>query len=184
MVINLLPSQLERQVLRDYYYRLGALASLLLAVVFGAGIIIELTRGVSVRVQTNGWISDQVQSTNVSELDLRQEAIRVVAQTNRQLATLEPLTNTQPTPSAVINLLLDMRPTGISVQAINYSARPTGAKVSLTGVADRRSQLLVWGEAIERLPEVSQVSSPLSNLVKDQNAAFNLEIEFGFNQSN
>jgi len=180
MVINLLPAKIKQQSRRDYCYRLGALASLLLMVVFGAGIIIELTRGVSARVQTNSWISDQAQTADAGELALRQEAIQVVARTNRQLAVLQPLSSEQLPPSAVIGLLLSTRPAGVKLQAINYSPRPAGAVVGLTGVAGARSQLLAWEEKIERLSGVSRVSSPLSNLVRDQDAAFSLEIEFAF----
>lgn len=183
MVINLLPIEIKQQSRQDYYYRLGTLALLFLAIIFVAGTIIELTRGASVLIQTKDWISDQAQEVDAGELTLRQEATQVVTKTNRQMAVLQPLSDSRPTPSMIIDLLLDTRPTGIKLQTINYLLTPSGAKIALTGIAGLRSQLLAWEEDIEQLPEVNRIDSPLSNLVKDQNATFSLEVEFDLNQT-
>lgn len=184
MVINLLPLTARNQARLDYGYRLVALAALLLAIVFAAGTLIEITRGVEAQVQTSGWIEQQAQVVDESELLLRQEAVQVVAETNRRLAVLRPLVNPGPTPSEIIGLVLRGRPVGIKIQSIGYEPTADGAKVSLTGVAARRSQLIAWQEELEQLSWVSQVSSPLSNLVKGEEAAFSLEIIFKFASDN
>jgi len=183
MVINLLPEQTVKQIKRDYRYRLLALGWLMLATVFAAGAVLELTRGIVLRIQTTSWVANQDEQVDQVDVDLRQSATAAIATTNQQLAVLQPLTKPVPTPIELVRELLSVRPATIKIQSIDYTSTTDEPTVALNGSADSRDQLVAWIKVIESLPTVLRVDSPLSNLVKEQNVNFSLQVIFASSKS-
>lgn len=183
MVINLLPEQTVKQLKRDYCYRLLTLGLAMLTIVLTAGAIIELTRGVVLRIQTASWAAGQNEQIDQVDVDLRQSATAAIATTNQQLAILQPLIKSRTTPAELIRELLGTRPTTIKIQSIDYTSTADGPTVTLNGLAGSRSQLVAWIGLIETLPMVARVDSPLSNLVKERDVNFSLQVIFTSSQS-
>lgn len=71
--------------------------------------------------------------------------------------------------------ILSGAPAGVSVTLIVHE--PLKNHVNISGAADTRGALLKFVDFLKKAPEIKNVSSPVSNIIRQQNINFSLEIE-------
>ncbi len=74
--------------------------------------------------------------------------------------------------SSVLNKILDQKTSGISVTNFVFGNN----KVSLTGVAGTRTNLILFVESLKKEKSFKSVNSPVSNLIKEKNLNFLINI--------
>lgn len=77
--------------------------------------------------------------------------------------------------SSFLSEILSGAPSGVSVTLIVYD--PSKDHVKISGAADTRDALLKFVDFLKRAPEIKNVSSPVSNIIQQQDINFSLEIE-------
>ena len=77
----------------------------------------------------------------------------------------------------IINEVLSEKMPDIKITKISYSTDATrGRKISLTGVAPSREELLVFSQALQKNKAFLKVNLPISNFIKGSNIEFNLDL--------
>lgn len=76
----------------------------------------------------------------------------------------------------VLTTTLLARPLGVSVKQISFSQTETKRLLILSGESATRDDLLAYLDNLRSLSIFSQVSSPLSNLLKNRDTEFTIEL--------
>lgn len=78
--------------------------------------------------------------------------------------------------AALIKGIFNYAPAGVSVSFLSYRAENNEARVA--GNAASRSLLLQFIDALRGLPELQDLSSPVANLIKEEDIDFTLTLVF------
>jgi len=76
----------------------------------------------------------------------------------------------------LIDSLITKKNSLISIKSINYEMRGETAKIDITGVANTRESLLLFVDNLKKEKNFAEVYSPVSNLVKERNVDFSVQI--------
>lgn len=69
-------------------------------------------------------------------------------------------------------------PQGIGIENVALSKNKDGVFIlNLQGVASTREELISYISALQKIPAFSEVNSPISNLLEESNAKFNLDLK-------
>jgi hypothetical protein len=178
-LINLLPPERKRAFRRDYFYRLGTVALLLLsALVIIHGIMLLPTY----------LYLQAVEKTRAAELANLNEQLADAEQdgTSARLAALKAdathlsrLADTG-TASAAVRMVLDVPRSGIAIQNISFTppSATTAAdgKMAISGTAATREALRAYSLALSSVPFISKVDLPISAYAKDIDIDFTVTL--------
>ncbi len=163
---------------KEFYYRLGTLAFLAIAVVFGVGII-SLTPAYFLSLVNNASAEKKLKIQEEEPLPVFDEESRqAVEDINRKLALIEGAQkNTFSVIERAIQAVVAKKIPGIRINRIAYNDTAVkGKQISITGTAPSRDVLLQFRQAFEKDVSFTNVELPISNFVKGSNIEFNLNV--------
>lgn len=178
---NLLPPERVQSLQRDYLYRVGTLACVLLA-----GLLVA--HGVML-VPAHAYMRDQqeAQEKRLAELSSQRASLGfedVSARVNALSARASALASLGATPSAsdTIRAVLGFPRPGISLLAFTFTPPSGDQKGSMTlrGTAKTRESLRAFDAALGKLPFVDSTDLPLSAYAKESDIPFSIMLTLSF----
>jgi Tfp pilus assembly protein PilN len=161
---NLLPEERTRALRRDYFYRLGTIAALLLTLLLAlhAALLILPYRYLESEIQTRGARLDALEQTlgsaNEQQLDARLSAL------GTETAALDAIATSTPQSVVLGETLAVVHP---SVLITGLTLAPWHGKipetVSVSGTAATRDALRAYYLALSSAPFVSAANLPVSS---------------------
>ena len=85
---------------------------------------------------------------------------------------------TTSSPSEVIAILTTLAGTNVSLTNFQFSNLVTAGKITVSGVASTRQDLAVFRDGVSGDKRFSAVDLPISNLIKDKDLLFTMNISF------
>lgn len=180
-MINLLPATEKEKIRKDY--RLAVLS-----VCFSSAFFVLAVAVLSfspIFFVADSKYQEILAESRTKEVLMKQfqeqEMRKIVAGTNAKIILLKATS----TPSApqLFRKILDVRPVGVSITGFSYdTASSPGKKVNssfviaLQGMAESRTALLSFVDALNKEKSFSSVDLPLSNLISDADVSYSLNI--------
>lgn len=173
-MINLIPPEGRTALKREYLLRTGTVFATILSGVFIAGVALMIPTYVLISSQLSSTESEYEKSADVNaEFKEAENAIR---NANDIAIQLGGPTN-QTYASDVIGEITKRSPQGITLRAFQLErVKSYFPSVQVQGIAESRSILAAFKEALKGVPNVSNVEVPLSDLAKDSNLPFAITI--------
>ena len=177
-MINLIPIEEKKEIKKDFYYRfLTALVTFFCIAVFISLIMMVPSYLVSLEKKN---LTVQRLNTQKNELipEIDQKALVSIKDLDTKLALIENARKNKFIFSEkVINEISSKKLTGIKINSFFYQNDfIEGKKISITGVAQDREQLLLFRQALEEDDLFKNVDLPISNFVKGSDIEFNLNL--------
>lgn len=172
---NLLPPERRRQLSRDYLFRLGVVAAVLvmLLILAATALLIPsyffLDSSQRAKEARLAKIQQSLAATNDAAISARLTALSNAA------ARLSALSDA-PSASATIRTIFAVPRPGIMINGITYRAptQKTPASVLLSGTAATRDALRTYQLALENVPFISSADLPVSAFAKDADIPFTI----------
>lgn len=173
-MINLLPEEKKHQLRREYQLRRITVLLCVAAgiVLFVAGTLLPLYAVLGVRHEA----ALAAVETLVAKEEKERVAVRnVVREVSGQIAVLSE-------PKADTKIAFDLIPAilttkgNVSVKGLSHQQLEGKTTVRLNGIAPRRDDFIGFLRALETSGMFSSVQSPVSNLVKDRDLVFSVEL--------
>ncbi|MFH1200950.1 MAG: hypothetical protein V1484_01310 [bacterium] len=177
-MINLIPKEEKKKMLKDFYFRLA----ILFVTMLNFCILIALFS-----ILPSYFISSMKHSLIKANLENQKleplppsgkNSLALVQDINKKLILVENFEKNKFLISTkVINaILLKKRPDIKITQIVYENNEIDGRKISLTGIAPSREVLLLFRQALEDSSTFKDVNLPISNFVKGSNINFYLSL--------
>ncbi len=179
-MVNLLPEVAKQQIVTEYHVRvlsvwlalLTAAFIVLTALLAPVGLLVEL----QLRAYGETFARVSADNTTYAEAEAAVVAANTLARELDRVDTFATLWD-------VVLLVNTLASEAITIESVSL-ARTDGVveSMTVTGVADTRATLAEFRDAIEANERFVSADLPLSNLAKDRDITFSIEI--AFNNSN
>ena len=177
-MINLIPNQEKKKMVKDFYFKLSFLSILMLC--FSLFIaILALLPAYFLSSSRNNINSQKLETQKNEPVPLfDQETSAIIKDINTKLNLIESAEKNKFSVSEkVINSLFLKKISSIKINQISYkNVNPEGKKISISGTASSREALLSFRQALEDDPSFKSVDLPISNFVKGTNIQFYLTL--------
>lgn len=110
---------------------------------------------------------------------LRQQAREVaelVGRSKRELKAVKTALTSERAISGLLPVLLEGLPAGIAFDRVEFDL--VQAKIKFSGRAVKRNDVLDFEKRLKAIPFITEVISPLSNIIRESDAAFVIEAKF------
>ena len=177
-MINLIPIEERKEIKKDFYYRLLIIfLGMLIFVVTISFVAILPTYFISLEKKISMSQKLEKQKNEVMP-EIDQKSLVAIKELDTRLALLEKSRNNKYLFSEkVINELLGDKVSGIKIKSISYESDfIIGGRISMTGLAKDREQLLLFRRTLENNPSFKDVDLPISNFVKGRDIQFSLSL--------
>ena len=171
MLQNLLSKYHKKRLKEEYYLRFSTVASLLLAVAVGIGVVALIPAYASVASDLRA---------SKAEYDLRKEmerdneqSVAEVQKTKRILELLEAEYEKEKV-TATIDDVFALRPEGITIVGFTYTRSANNA--TLEGVAATRDLVAPFARSLESGTRYTNVPVPISDLAQNTDVVFRLDM--------
>ncbi len=174
-MINLLPKEEKDLLVKMRLIRFVTLSSTFL---FYTGIIasIALLPSYVLSVSKEKDIVILYEKLQLEESTKESNSLNVVVGDINQKLSLLPGDDPKRFSETFFEPIISRKGGAVSITSISYSKNTEGAFVGrISGVASTRSGLLLFVDELKKIPDFSEVSVPISNLVKDRDIAFSLD---------
>ncbi len=180
-MINLLSPQYKIETTREYYMRLGILSVLFSVVlVFIAGVFLiptYLTVSLDERVKKEELV--QLTTSRDPELEKISTTIQTI---NKNLATFKEPYIQDSFSQGVLRSVLTLKREGVTLGEFFYAVTETQKEgvvksFSIRGEALSRENLLMFIAELDKTELFQKVDVPISNLLKDENISFSLDLK-------
>lgn len=175
-MINLLPIKEKKKIRRDYVFRL-------LTIVLGA-VSVSTIIGI-VTLFPSYFISDFQKRAAVDQAERlkkidgegdQENIVRVLKEAQQKLDILSP-EREKVFLRTIFDTAISYKPSTVILTGLVYQKENEDkARFIINGVADRREDLLVFSQNLERDALFDDVELPVSNLAQDRNINFTLTI--------
>ncbi len=171
ITLNLLPPEKKKAL------RTGLVMAYTQTIVFIIFLVVVFVSGtlMSVRLMLSGdyeTISKQEATANSSETT---DIVTAIKQINSYLKEIDDTQRGFVPWSTVIENITPLIPNDVQVERISISSED---KILLSGVAQTRDGALLLLKRLKEQPYLSNVLSPLSNILQRQNVAFDFEMTY------
>lgn len=177
-MINLIPNQEKKKMIRGFYYRLTVLILTMLSLSLFIAICALLP---------SYFLSYSKKNISIQKLEAQkakstplfdQETSMVIKDLSSKINLLENIKNNKFSVSEkIIKTIILKKVPSIKITQISYENNlPEGKKVSIRGTAPSREVLLLFRKALEGGPSFRSVDLPISNFVKGFNIQFYLSL--------
>lgn len=171
-MINLLPQEERREIVKDYRESILAVSLVLLliaslvalALIFPSYLVLKLEEA-----EVKSDLENINKRIDWPELSLSQKRMKEL---NDRLAFLDKDVAASST-ADLIKEILSQRAIGIKITNMSFAE----GGVVLQGVAERRDSLLQFIKALKSSPLFREVDAPLSNLLSERNVSFSLNLK-------
>jgi Tfp pilus assembly protein PilN len=176
-MVNLLPQNVRRSLIRNYYLRLVALALFAAAVsIFFGGLLLVpsffLAR--STAEQAARYRSALEETVGLKERAGVAHDVSVFAERVRVLDALAAA----PIVTDAVGKITDAMPKGATLTAVSIVRTDTGATLGITGSAATRDTLLSLAAALKDVGGFSGIALPVSSLASDKDIPFSISITY------
>lgn len=177
-MINLIPNQEKKKMVRSFYYRLAVLSLLMLSITLVIAILALLPAYFLSNSKNNiasGKLKTQKEQS-IPSFDGETEAI--IKDINNKLNVIENAQKNEfSATEKVINVIFVKKISSIKITQISYENKTIeGKKVRISGTAPSREVLLLFRRALEEDKSFKSVDLPISNFVKGSNIQFYLSL--------
>jgi|SRR3989338_1457901 len=177
-MINLIPNQEKKKMIKDFYYRLTVVFLVMLCVSLFIAMLALLPAYLLSVAKNN--IAEEKLETQKNEIapPFNQETLAMMADLNLKLSLIENAEKDKFSVSEkVINAVLLKKIPSIKITRISYEDDSLkGKKISINGTAPSREILLSFRQALENDTSFQEVDLPISNFVKGFNIEFYLNL--------
>ncbi len=172
-MINLLPIEKRKEVIALYKSRrLVAFGLLFIFVIFVSVVLLALFF-TTFNIQKKGLLGFVAEKDNDGQAKEFDRLSEVIKDLNQKSVTIVRANNLIK-PSQVFDNIFKTKPATINILSIDFDQETN--LVIVEGVADNRSALVSFVESLSANQFFSQVDSPISNLVGNENALFKIEL--------
>lgn len=175
-MFNLLPNLFKDEIKAEYNLRKWIV--LLSLVLFLQISFLALTISIwTIFLDKETEASNQVKKEN--EVMLSQstnDILKVINATNQKITIIDK-TMFSPEILPIYDTIISQKTTGISLREFNYNSSATESTLSLKGLADTRETLVSFVKKLQDLKVFSNVDLPVSNLAKQKDIEFNIDIK-------
>ena len=182
-MMNLLPTLEKKALVREYWWRFTHVVALVLLAAVSVASILLLPSFVYLAFERDSLDVQLSALRAQNALFLKDTSAQVeLAETARQLELTRPVSTTSPLPSSSILAAVGLMGHAILLESIGYSKvdRPQAGKETammvIRGSARDRNELLRFIHVLEGEPRFIRVDSPLTNLIKDKDILFTLQV--------
>ncbi|MDE2399535.1 MAG: hypothetical protein KGL67_00775 [Patescibacteria group bacterium] len=177
-MINLIPNQEKKKMIKGFYYRLTILSLLMLSVsIFIA--ILSLMPAYFFSSSRNNIANQKLEIQKKELLPLvDQQTSVIINDINKKLTLVEKAEkNKYSVSERVINAIFLKKISSIKITQITYQNNLLdGKKINISGTAPSREVLLLFRQALEEDPSFKSVNLPISNFVKGSDIQFYLSL--------
>src|SRR3989344_4096745 len=177
-MINLIPNQEKKKMVRDFYYRLTIVFLGMLCVSLFIAIL-ALLPAYLLSVSKNNIAKEKLEAQkNEPAPPFNQETLAMIKDLNLKLNLIENAEKDKFSVSEkVINAVLLKKIPNVKITRIFYeNDLLKGRKISISGTAPSREVLLAFRQALENDTSFKEVDLPISNFVKGSNIEFYLNL--------
>ncbi|MEK7115525.1 MAG: hypothetical protein AAB862_01085 [Patescibacteria group bacterium] len=174
-MINLLPDSQKEIVRAEYRKRLLAASALLvmLSIVIA---IVSLFPSYFIARTKYVALKDRADALNVQGKKVDMSKVTLIIQDLNEKLLLLRTEKKNTEVGSIIFKLVENIPPAIKISSITYEKRGETAKMDIAGVAGKREALITFVDRLKKEKLFSEVYSPVSNLVKDTDISFNIQI--------
>lgn len=174
-MINLIPPAAKKSIKREYVKRVITVWLLLFSVGFAILAVFLLPTFVALRDEISTLKETaETGSLRVSQYDI--SATELTAANRQALLLLNKATTSAL--SEVIDTLTTFAGTKVSLTNFQFANLATAGKITLSGIASTRQDLAIFRDVITGDKRFSGVDLPISNLIKDKDLLFTMNISF------
>jgi hypothetical protein len=171
---NLLPQLLKEERIKSYKHKRLAAALMLLMMIFVIGSVFTGSfyfLVFSVRRDANLEVVRLEKEIPDTEKQIHTEFL----ETTSFLGTITVFD--RGTTTASLGALIEQFIPGVLVREVLYEKTETGkANISLRGVAEKREDLISFIERLRSVPNFTEVTSPVANLLKEEYLDFSITV--------
>lgn len=174
-MINLIPPSAKKSIKREYIKRVLTVWLLLFSVSFAILAVFLLPTFVALKGEINSLKETAATGlAKVSQYDI--SATELITANNQAQLLLKRATTSSP--SEVIAILTTLAGTNVSLTNFQFFNLVTAGKITVSGVALTRQDLAVFRDGVSGDKRFSAVDLPISNLIKDKDLLFTMNISF------
>ncbi len=177
-MINLIPNEQKKLMIRNFYYRLATVCILALGFCILIASITMLPSYVLVSGKSDlvNTKLDNEKTTPISLSD--KEATNMLNDLDKRFTSIEKDQNSKFLISKrIIDQIVSEKNVDIKITQIILDNSPAGDKViSIRGTAPSRERLLFFRNVLEKNPSFKQVNLPISNFIKGSHIQFSLNL--------
>lgn len=119
----------------------------------------------------------QIESEEKNPLRQRaREVAKLVERAKREMRAVKTALVSERAISGLLPVLLEGLPVGIAFDRVEFDL--VQSKIKFTGRAVKRNDVLDFEKRLRAIPFITEVISPLSNIIKESDAAFVIEAKF------
>jgi hypothetical protein len=170
-MFNLLLQKEKKSVYREYTLRLLSVIFLAFFAVMFIGAIFLLPSYVRLRLEERAHAAEIL---NIKKIDTDQELAVLLADAKIKISGLS--TEKKISSKTVIENIVAARGNGIVLNGIEYVHEGKEIHIRVSGISERRENLVAFSKELERDPIFNTVDVPVSNFVKDRDIEFSFEI--------
>ncbi|MEK7662255.1 MAG: hypothetical protein AAB355_02025 [Patescibacteria group bacterium] len=173
-MVNLLP-ETHRKIIEAEYRSRALLTTLYFIIIFFIIAAALLLPAYFLSREKLAVVS--VDSVTVTALAKSQaeEVRREISLLNEKLAILS-LEKSTLSVSEIVSLIISARGAGVYIKNMIYESRGNTSKIDVFGTAKTRDALIAFVERVKKEKKFSEVYSPISNLVKEKDIDFTVQI--------
>ncbi len=177
-MINLIPNDVKKKKMRDFYLRLVTTCFFVLAVTVLVASASMLPAYFLSNVKIN-FINNKLETQKEEVVpDFDKQNLAEVGDLNKKLALIEKSEADKYLVSQkIVDEILKNKMPDIKITKISYQAdKARGGTVGIGGTAPSRDRLLLFKKALDDDTNFTKVDLPISNFVKGSDIQFNLTL--------
>ena len=181
-MINLIPKEEKKRMIRDFYLRVVALSFIALSVSFLIAFVAILPSYFISSARVNIVNAKLEMQKNEPAPIPEERTLAVIKDLNNKLNLIEKARENEFVVSKkVIDAIFFRKMSEVKITGIVYENDPKnisskGRKINIEGSAPSREVLLLFRQALEDDPVFKQVNLPISNFVKGSDIKFSLSL--------
>ncbi|MBY0538191.1 hypothetical protein K2P47_02200 [Patescibacteria group bacterium] len=172
-MINLIPPSAKKSIAFEYWKRVAAVWLALVSCAFVILSVFLLPTHIALRSEI-GYLEETVSagSARVSNYDI--SSTELIAATNQARLLLDNATTT--IPSDLITALTQYAGSNVALNNFQFVKLTSTPSITLAGLAATRQDLAQFRDAVAADARFATVDLPISNLIKDKDLLFSMEI--------
>lgn len=178
IMINLIPNQEKKRKVKDFYFRLGVVFLVTMAVCILINLVAILPAYFLSSVKKN-LVEEKLATQKSDPIPITdQNTLATITDLKSKLDLIEKAEQGKYLVStSVINEVLLKKMPDIKITEISYNYNSTnGKKVSISGIAPSRERLLLFRNALQEDVAFKKVDLPISNFIKGSDIEFSLTL--------
>jgi Tfp pilus assembly protein PilN len=172
-MFTLLPEQYKKKLWKLYRLRLATVIFLFISAIFLISIGLLFPSYISLAFD-KGILHSETEALEAEIKSKNDKGLsETLNRTNTILALVKP-DNTYILES--VEAILKQKPVGVSISTISYTRGQDQSSINISGTAKERNDLIIFTKQLQKESGFTSVTLPVSNLAKQVDVPFSLEI--------